>query len=69
MLWHSDLRQVPDNQEVFMYPGSGVSIIVEILQMVGAPQLEDAIRWRLFDNFMFLSSLLPQISLWFVGTR
>jgi hypothetical protein len=30
----SDLRQVPDTQEVFLYPDSDVSIIFEILQVV-----------------------------------
>jgi len=30
------LRQVPDTQEVFLYPDSGVSIIVEVLQSVAA---------------------------------
>jgi hypothetical protein len=30
----SDLRQVPDNQEVFMYPENAVSIVFEILQAV-----------------------------------
>jgi len=45
----SDIRQVPDNQEVFLYPDSGVSIIVEILQMVQPPQLEDAIKFH-FDS-------------------
>jgi len=42
----SDIRQVPDNQEVFMYPDSGVSIIVEILQMVEPAQSEDAIKFH-----------------------
>lgn len=30
----SDLRQVPDNQEVFLSPSSETSVIVEILSMV-----------------------------------
>ncbi|KAJ3511681.1 hypothetical protein NLJ89_g3954 [Agrocybe chaxingu] len=45
----SDLRQVPDTQEVFMYPDSSVSIIVEILQQVESSNLDDAIRFH-FDS-------------------
>lgn len=30
----SDLRQVPDTQEVFVFPDSDVSIVFEILQIV-----------------------------------
>jgi len=30
----SDLRQIPDNQEVFLSADSETSIVVEILQMV-----------------------------------
>ncbi|KAH9951393.1 Mog1p/PsbP-like protein [Amylocystis lapponica] len=32
----ADLRQVPDTQEVFMYPDSGISVIVEVLESVEA---------------------------------
>lgn len=39
-----DLRQVPDNQEVFVYPKCGVSIIVEVLQAVSAVTDEDAVK-------------------------
>ncbi|KAF8892607.1 hypothetical protein BD779DRAFT_1670285 [Infundibulicybe gibba] len=42
----SDLRQVPDTQEVFMYPDSGVSIIVEILERVEPSHFNDAIRFH-----------------------
>jgi len=42
----SDLRQVPDNQEVFLYPDSGTSIIVEILEKVEATKFNDAIRFH-----------------------
>ncbi|KAJ7063097.1 hypothetical protein C8F01DRAFT_1131514 [Mycena amicta] len=45
----SDLRQVPDNQEVFLYPQSSVSIIVEILQRVEADEHDSAIRFH-FDS-------------------
>ena len=31
---HSDLRQVPDTQEVFMAPDSDLSLIVEVLELV-----------------------------------
>lgn len=34
LILHSDLRQVPDTQEVLLYPDSDVSIVVEILQSV-----------------------------------
>ena len=27
-------RQIPDNQEVFLYPNSSISMIVEVLQRV-----------------------------------
>lgn len=43
----SDLRQVPDTQEVFLYPDSGVSIIVEILQSVEPTEAADIARCKL----------------------
>ncbi|KAF8633702.1 hypothetical protein AX17_004360 [Amanita inopinata Kibby_2008] len=42
----SDFRQVPDTQEVFMYPNSGISIIVEILQRVEPSDPKDAITFH-----------------------
>ncbi|KAJ7694145.1 hypothetical protein B0H17DRAFT_1057967 [Mycena rosella] len=42
----SDLRQVPDTQEVLLYPDSSVSIIVEILQRVDAEDDDPAIRYH-----------------------
>ncbi|KAJ7721071.1 hypothetical protein DFH07DRAFT_1008252 [Mycena maculata] len=45
----SDLRQVPDTQEVFLYPDSSVSIVVEILQRVDPADDEPAIRYH-FDS-------------------
>jgi len=45
----SDLRQVPDTQEVFLYPNSSVSIILEILQRVQVSHFDDAIRFH-FDS-------------------
>ena len=38
-----DLRQIPDNQEVFLYPDSNVSIIIEVLQRVPEPNDAEAI--------------------------
>ncbi|KAF8201513.1 hypothetical protein BJ912DRAFT_503958 [Pholiota molesta] len=45
----SDIRQVPNTQEVFMYPDSNVSIILEILQRVEPSHYNDAIRFH-FDS-------------------
>ncbi|KAF7295115.1 hypothetical protein MIND_01049900 [Mycena indigotica] len=45
----SDFRQIPDNQEVFLYPDSNVSIIVEVLQRVDAQDDDSAIRFH-FDS-------------------
>jgi len=42
----SDLRQVPDTQEVFLYPDSGVSIIFEVLQRVDKEDDQDAARFH-----------------------
>lgn len=40
----SDMRQIPDNQEVFSYPDSNVSVIVEVLEAVEPTNPHDAIR-------------------------
>lgn len=45
----SDLRQVPDNQEVFLYPDSSISIVAEILQSVEPTDLSEAIKFH-FDS-------------------
>ncbi|KZT11475.1 Mog1p/PsbP-like protein [Laetiporus sulphureus 93-53] len=45
----SDLRQIPDTQEVFLYPESNISIIVEILQSVAAQGSVDIARFH-FDS-------------------
>ncbi|ESK93002.1 ran guanine nucleotide release factor [Moniliophthora roreri MCA 2997] len=45
----SDVRQVPDTQEVFLFPDSSVSIIVEILERVKPTQYSDAIKFH-FDS-------------------
>ncbi|KAI0831085.1 Mog1p/PsbP-like protein [Trametes gibbosa] len=38
----SDFRQVPDTQEVYLSPDSGISVIVEVLESVAAPDLREA---------------------------
>ncbi|KAI0957111.1 hypothetical protein AcW1_005607 [Taiwanofungus camphoratus] len=45
----SDLRQVPDTQEVFLYPDSEISIIVEVLQSVDTNNFQDTARFH-FDS-------------------
>ncbi|KAL0947141.1 hypothetical protein HGRIS_013269 [Hohenbuehelia grisea] len=45
----SDLRQVPDTQEVFLYPDSSISVIVEILERVAASSFADAAKFH-FDS-------------------
>ncbi|KAL1741886.1 hypothetical protein HDZ31DRAFT_44464 [Schizophyllum fasciatum] len=45
----SDLRQIPDTQEVFLYPDSSASIIVEILERVEAEHYDAAVRFH-FDS-------------------
>jgi hypothetical protein len=38
------LRQVPDNQEVFLYPDSDISVVAEILKSVEPSDLSEAIK-------------------------
>ncbi|TFY58159.1 hypothetical protein EVJ58_g6587 [Rhodofomes roseus] len=45
----SDLRQVPDTQEVFLFPDADISIIVEVLQRVDAEQPADIAKFH-FDS-------------------
>lgn len=45
----SDLRQVPDTQEVFLYPDSEISIIFEVLERVDKEDDHDAVRFH-FDS-------------------
>jgi len=45
----SDLRQIPDTQEVLLSPNSDVTYILEILQSVDAEDLSEAIRFH-FDS-------------------
>ncbi|KZT28561.1 Mog1p/PsbP-like protein [Neolentinus lepideus HHB14362 ss-1] len=40
----SDLREVPDTQEVFLYPDSSVSIIIDVLQRVDPEDSNEAAR-------------------------
>ncbi|KAI3610745.1 ran guanine nucleotide release factor [Moniliophthora roreri] len=49
----SDVRQVPDTQEVFLFPDSSVSIIVEILERVKPTQYSDAIKFSLSHTWVF----------------
>lgn len=43
IFFYSDLRQIPDNQEVFAHPVTDQSIIIEILEYVDKDD-EEAIR-------------------------
>jgi hypothetical protein len=45
----SDLRQVPDTQEVFVYPDSQISIIVEILERVASNDDAEAAKFGSFS--------------------
>ncbi|KAI0685482.1 Mog1p/PsbP-like protein [Cytidiella melzeri] len=45
----SDLRQVPDTQEVFLYPDTSASIIVEVLERVAVSNDDEAARFH-FDS-------------------
>jgi hypothetical protein len=42
------MRQIPDTQEVFLYPDLSISVIVEILQRVDVPNFLDAIKLSAF---------------------
>ena len=45
----SDVREVPDNQEVFSYPDSNVSVIVEVLERVEPTDPYDAIGFKKYS--------------------
>lgn len=45
----SDVRQVPDTQEVFLYTDCGVSVIVEVLQRVEPTDPVEAVKFH-FDS-------------------
>lgn len=46
--WHSEIRQVPDNQEVYLDKDGFTSIVVEILERVDKPDVE-ALKYHLQD--------------------
>lgn len=56
----SDLRQIPDTQEVFLFPDSDVSIIFEILEIVqegaAAHDLQEAVKYALLLHRMVYPS-------------
>ena len=43
-LVYSDFRQVPDTQEVLLFPNSDISLIVEILEKVAPSGPKDAAK-------------------------
>jgi hypothetical protein len=61
----SDLRQVPDTQEVFLYPDSEISIIIEVLERVEPADNYDAAKFASFSlvlcKFGFLLVILLSI--------
>lgn len=50
-----DLRQVPDTQEVLLYPDSQISIVLEVLESVDATEFTDIAK---YDNRTFYESPL-----------
>ncbi|CAL1704148.1 unnamed protein product [Somion occarium] len=56
----SDIRQVPDTQEVFLYPDSGKSFILEVLQRVEHLSHEDAAQFH-FDSLAHDNSATAHI--------
>jgi len=44
LIFDRDLRQVPDNQEVFLYPDFNVSIIIEVLERIPESIDEKAVK-------------------------
>ncbi|KAI0062237.1 Mog1p/PsbP-like protein [Artomyces pyxidatus] len=53
----SDLRQIPDTQEVLLYPDSDVSIILEILERVQSNDHTDAAKFH-FESLAHDNSAL-----------
>jgi len=53
----SVLRQIPDTQEVLLYPDSSVSIVIEILEKVEPSDISDAIKFH-FDSLAHDDSAL-----------
>jgi len=58
----SDLRQIPDTQEVFLSPNSGVSIIFEVLERVPATDPLEAVKYH-FDSLAHDNSAKSQVIL------
>jgi hypothetical protein len=40
----SDIRQVPDTQELLLFPNSNISIVLEVLEKVAADDLVEAVK-------------------------
>ncbi|KAF9264869.1 Mog1p/PsbP-like protein [Marasmius fiardii PR-910] len=55
----SNIRQVPDTQEVFLFPNSSVSVIVEVLERVQPQNYEEAIKFH-FDSLAYDNSASSQ---------
>lgn len=53
-----NLRQVPDNQEVFAYPDSSISIIVEVLERVTKEDDQEAAKFG--SPFHFASKITDE---------
>jgi hypothetical protein len=64
----SDLRQIPDTQEVFLYPNSSVSIVIEILERVEPALFSDAVRFGLSYDLLSSINDLPQVPFQFNQT-
>ncbi|KAJ3556637.1 hypothetical protein NM688_g1917 [Phlebia brevispora] len=55
----SNLRQIPDTQEVFLHPKSGESLIVEVLQSVDRPDPQEAAKFH-FESLAHDNSAVGQ---------
>jgi len=58
--WFSDLRQIPDNQEVFGHSSTDQSIVIEIMEYTQAEDDIQAIRYiciTIYDFFLILYQL------------
>lgn len=49
-IYGSQLRQVPDTQEVLLYSDSDISLIIEILERVEPDDFPDAAKFASFSN-------------------
>jgi hypothetical protein len=52
----SDLRQIPDNQEVFLSPINNASIIISLLERVPASDLQSAVKEHFDDAVLGASN-------------